>query len=618
MLVETHMSRLQALATGLCLDIGINVELSQSSWAYDPLRRVILVARDDLKKRGPEFCAGILAHEVGHFFISRYNLFRIDFPSLPALGYLLNGIEDPRVNTWISQRYPGVQAWIDIANRDSISEWEELDQRPAFVSFCLACAGEYAFHWNPLPSTIQLPPRVRETLDATREARRKYALTLPPTHLSPGSFDPQVNTWFQRFVIPRLQLSSRLLSVPRREQGVCLSALQSIVLAEEEILPLAAKLLDDDLDRIQQMLEKNPQSATDAKEALNKDDQKELHRILRESLKEKLPSEREPSRSTLPLRIFDRWFQNQRSSTQPLISAREAALHPLPSDLPRQPHRRLPRPMRSQQRHVELPPPKQRYDIALQKVAQQIDHLTRTFEQLLRPRRRLGKRSGYATGQIVDLRQLMAFEADPRQYNRIWTRKTVPERRITAITLLIDLSGSMEGEKSEAALCGTILLTETLSRIHVPFSVLGFQDIVLPFVEFGETLSPYIRQKIGEMPMEISGNRPNGHNCPEHNDDGPCLQHAADLLLEQPAYERILIAVSDGYPEGKHSSSQDLTDTISRLTKHSPPITLIGVGLGPDTQHVKEFYPQSISEVPVSQFAEKLGELLRKTLAYSR
>ncbi|TNE44830.1 MAG: hypothetical protein EP343_29705 [Deltaproteobacteria bacterium] len=616
MLVETRMSRLQALATGLCLDIGINLELSESSWAYDPLRRTILISQDDLQKRGPEFCAGILAHEVGHYFISRYNLFKVDFPSLPALQFLLNGIEDPRVNTWISRRYPGVQSWIDLANRDSIGEWRETDQRPAFVAFCFACAGEYAFNWTPMPKSMPMPPRVREALDETRDARRRYALTLPPAQVSTDSFDPRVVVQFQRFVAPRMQMSSRLLSLPRREQGICVNAMEALMLAEEEILPVAKTLLDDDLQRLDQLMRNNPEKARQTKKALEQEDLPMLSKAIQESLSQELNEERRtPPESPLALRVFDGWLRQKRRETQPLISAREAALHPLPTDQ-RSPRRRTPGRFRPRpNRRVTLPPPTENYDIALQKVSQQIDHLTRTFEQLLRPRQRLGKRSGYATGQIVDLRQLMAFEADPRRYNKLWTRKTVPERKVTAITLLIDLSGSMEGEKAEAALCGTVLLAETLSRIKVPFSVLGFQDEVLPFHNFGEPMSPYVRQKIGEMPMEVSGNRPHGHNCPEYNDDGPCLREAADFLLEQSAYERILIAVSDGYPEGRRSSPQDLTNTIRELSKE--PINLIGVGLGPDTQHVKEFYPQSIAEVPVNQFADKLGDLLRKSLTHT-
>ena len=210
----------------------------------------------------------------------------------------------------------------------------------------------------------------------------------------------------------------------------------------------------------------------------------------------------------------------------------------------------------------------------------------------------------------------MAYEADPRRYDKLLMRKTVPERKVTAVTLLIDLSGSMEGAKAEAALCGTVLLTETLFRLQIPFSVLGFQDIVLPFYRFGEPLCNSVRQRIGEMPLEISGNRPYGHNCPEYNDDGPCLMEAAEQLLAYPAYDRILIAVSDGYPEGRRSSAQDLHDAIYKINESVKPITLIGVGLGPDTEHVKTFYPRSIAEVPVEKFAEQLGELLKETLRW--
>ena len=82
---------------------------SRRTWAWDPLRRVILVSADDLKAKGAIYCAAVLAHEVGHYS-SRAGPVRPFAPGGP--GQPLNAIEDPRVNTWIHRRYPGTGRWL--------------------------------------------------------------------------------------------------------------------------------------------------------------------------------------------------------------------------------------------------------------------------------------------------------------------------------------------------------------------------------------------------------------------------------------------------------------------------------------------------------------------------
>ena len=96
MTLDPHLHRLGGLAAGLCLDAGVRVEASEARWCYDPVRRVISVGKPDLLARGADYCAGVLAHEVGHFHVSRYHLFRAEFPSGVALSAVLNGIEPTR------------------------------------------------------------------------------------------------------------------------------------------------------------------------------------------------------------------------------------------------------------------------------------------------------------------------------------------------------------------------------------------------------------------------------------------------------------------------------------------------------------------------------------------
>src|SRR5262249_23625581 len=162
------------------------------------------------------------------------------------------------------------------------------------------------------------------------------------------------------------------------------------------------------------------------------------------------------------------------------------------------------------------------YEQAYRKVAGQIAHLARQIEEALRPRRRLRESAGFPTGTRLDLRRVMKFDADPRLYNQLWVRKSIPNRRCAAVSLLVDLSGSMRGPKRVALLAGTVLLAETLQRLGVPFAVNGFQDVLIPFCDFTEGLTPRVRHALGEMPREVAGNRPGGNNAPSYNDDAPC------------------------------------------------------------------------------------------------
>src|SRR5687768_14911069 len=130
---------LASIAAGLCLDAGIGLEVAPGGWSWDPVRRVIRVSAEGLATKGAEYCAGIVAHEVGHYWISRYTSFPIAFPSVRAGRSLLNGIEDPRVDRWICRRYPGARDWQSHAKVD---EYDHSDEAPYFLRFVLECAVE--------------------------------------------------------------------------------------------------------------------------------------------------------------------------------------------------------------------------------------------------------------------------------------------------------------------------------------------------------------------------------------------------------------------------------------------------------------------------------------------
>jgi hypothetical protein len=152
-----QLQRLAALAAGLCQDAGVGLEVTRSpEWVWDPIRRVMVVAGPDLEQRGPEFCTGVLAHEVGHYYISRHGWFSVNFPLVSVLRYVMNGLEDGRVNTWMRRRYPGSDPWL---KRVAELEWSQPDDEPLpkVIEFARECAREAWLGWSPAPPGAVAP-----------------------------------------------------------------------------------------------------------------------------------------------------------------------------------------------------------------------------------------------------------------------------------------------------------------------------------------------------------------------------------------------------------------------------------------------------------------------------
>jgi cobalamin biosynthesis protein CobT len=254
------------------------------------------------------------------------------------------------------------------------------------------------------------------------------------------------------------------------------------------------------------------------------------------------------------------------------------------------------------------------YESIHRRISGQVQQLAASVEANLQPMRRLDDRRGFASGHRPDLRRVMRSEADERERDKVWLRKIVPTRWSVAFSLLVDLSGSMQGAKVDAATCGAVLLAETLHRLRVPFAVNGFQDTIIPFCRFDDAFADEVRIHLAEMPLEVAGQRPGGNNRPSWNDDGPCLLAAAEELLDLPYQEKMLIVVSDGLPEGSRSTADDLHKAVAELRATGAGLQLLGIGLGPGTDHVRQFYPTCVASVPVERLAEEIGQLLQQSL----
>lgn len=261
------------------------------------------------------------------------------------------------------------------------------------------------------------------------------------------------------------------------------------------------------------------------------------------------------------------------------------------------------------------------YHEALEKASDLIDALTANLRDIFVKRKIEKYETGYRSGRRWNIRQRIRekvagvplFQTEAREQ-----RESESEEMDYAITLLVDLSGSMQiNRKIQEAFKSAVVLAETLNNLGIKFEIVGFQDIILEFKAFEEQMDEPMREKLNQMILEVYGSNPDGHNNPGDNDDGASLLETSKHLADQIAKNKFLVVLSDGEPamdSGKKSSSQldrELRDAVAEITANTNQ-KLIGLGL--NSQAVAKYYENHIAGITTEEMVETLGELLREVI----
>jgi cobaltochelatase CobT len=204
--------------------------------------------------------------------------------------------------------------------------------------------------------------------------------------------------------------------------------------------------------------------------------------------------------------------------------------------------------------------------------------------------------------------------------------------RDTAVTLLIDNSGSMRGRPiTVAASCGDIL-ARTLERCGVKVEILGFTTRAWKggqareaWLAAGKPANPgrlndlrHLVYKSADAPWRRA--RKNlglmmREGLLKENIDGEALDWAHQRLLGRPEQRRILMMISDGAPVDDSTLSVNSGNYLERHLRHvieeietRSPVELIAIGIGHD---VARYYRRAVTIVD----AEELGGAMTEKLA---
>ncbi len=264
--------------------------------------------------------------------------------------------------------------------------------------------------------------------------------------------------------------------------------------------------------------------------------------------------------------------------------------------------------------------PDNKYEQTMMEVLPIINELEDDLREIFVQRRARGWQTGYQTGRKIDITRRIQEKAKGINVfeSTAWKNREAPTEQDYAITLLVDLSGSMSnGNKIQETFKSVVVLSEVLNKLSLNVEILGFNDRIHVYQEYGQDINDDMRHNISDMLDEVEHGRAKGN--PSYNDDGYAVMESSARLSRQDVKQKFLIVLSDGLPKesDKHSGLEyDLHKVIKHITEETDQ-KVIGLGIGNGTGHVAQYYPNSIANITTSQMAEKISDLLRDLIINS-
>lgn len=255
------------------------------------------------------------------------------------------------------------------------------------------------------------------------------------------------------------------------------------------------------------------------------------------------------------------------------------------------------------------------YDAELRRILPTVD----ATENALRKALKLQKpkddmRSGNRTGFTIDIHKReqeiakdvkapdsRAWEA-PRPDPEDKSNRRGPLAGNTAVTLLIDLSNSMEGRPITHAFRGAVALTETCSRLGIKTEVLGFNNHLSIYKKFEDSLADDVRERMGHIVQDIG----------PYTDTGWAMRKAAERMDGMVEKHKFLIVLGDGDPctSPGHGGKKNALRTVhDELLKTGGPIPIV-IDISPRGSSSSKIFRYSVTKISVEQLPEKIGEVL--------
>lgn len=210
-------------------------------------------------------------------------------------------------------------------------------------------------------------------------------------------------------------------------------------------------------------------------------------------------------------------------------------------------------------------------------------------------------------GREIDVNH--AYRPDSRYFMNRKDPDSPPEM---AISVLIDLSGSMIGEREEAARKAAILLNDFTRGMKIPTAITGHTTsnrsvLYHVFSDFN-----FVSNQSGAL-ADIKAD---WNGC---NRDGAAIEIAASHLAKRPEDIKLLFILCDGQPNhpdcyyGGDEAKKDIQEIVKRYKRQG--IETIACAIGGDKEQIQAIYRDSYLDITdLSRLPKTLTGLVKKRI----
>lgn len=224
---------------------------------------------------------------------------------------------------------------------------------------------------------------------------------------------------------------------------------------------------------------------------------------------------------------------------------------------------------------------------------------------------------------MLNNRTLHTMIIDPN-YRTPFREFTKMDTTNVAVSLVIDCSGSMQGNKIEVARQTGLALGESLKNLGITFEIVGFNtndhigmaagasrlsaEETARFNRFGTGLNHMIFKSFESNSLSGICRAASG-GC---NADGESITWAAKRLAERPEKRKIMLVLSDGQPSYGGANSEVLKGDLKRVINMLPKAGIEPIGIGICTDDPKLFYKDYVVVSDIKKLATSvMGKLAR-------
>jgi hypothetical protein len=530
--IEPFLSELERLAqlVSRMPDLILREGDPGSGWSFNRRDRVIRMDGSRLRSESRDFNRGLVLHELAHAVLTRLPPY-LDgaYLSRRDIYSAINAFEDIRIESWLMQRFVGARPWITEYNGKLLNntvpefkklEWTQLPPLQAFLAAVMA-------RWWHGPEQVKIPETLAPLVDEAWPHVESICKAIPGPCGERGP-EAGISEVYRRSHARGLYCIRDTVCPPDPfEMEVRLRQDEFWNSFEQGILPIIKRLAPPDL-------------ASSA-----------------------------PRQRRMESPLFSRWSQLPSSealeSSSGEIRIKAVFLgNPFQSNgggdgesLPWEPNLAA-------------------YLKSAQMQAAAIQRLSNLILSIFPPRRSRTWQGPRNCGARIRIRAVPQAEADPRNPLKVWERHSPPTRPIPHIGVLIDRSGSMEGERMMAALTGCVLVSEVCHRVGVPFSLFTFSNRCEQVIGWDTALDDVQRGRMGGLAKAASGG----------TDMADALRKAGTHMAQSPHPHRVLVVLGDG-----DDAADEVIVLARRITQSG--VHLVGLGVGPDTAAMADCIPNA-------------------------